>query len=78
VGASSVNGIDVSAKACEQARLKYGVDARPGDPLNIPLPDVILRKEPALAKQVNPLEIHLNNSLSAENPVYYAGVAHVK
>ena len=38
-GASSVVGVDLSPEACEQARRKYGVDARPGDAHAIPLPD---------------------------------------
>ena len=38
-GASSLVGVDVSAEACEHARLKYGVDARVGDAQNIPLAD---------------------------------------
>lgn len=37
-GAASVIGVDVSAEACAHARRKYGVDARPGDALDIPLP----------------------------------------
>ena len=38
-GASAVIGVDRSAEACEHARQKYGVDARPGDAQRIPLPD---------------------------------------
>ena len=38
-GASSVVGVDRSAEACDHARAKYGVDARPGDAQRIPLPD---------------------------------------
>jgi ubiquinone/menaquinone biosynthesis C-methylase UbiE len=38
-GASSVIGVDISPEACEQARIKYGLDARIGDALAIPLPD---------------------------------------
>ncbi|SIO66876.1 Methyltransferase domain-containing protein [Singulisphaera sp. GP187] len=38
-GAASVIGVDLSAEACEHARSKYGLDARSGDALAIPLPD---------------------------------------
>jgi len=38
-GATSVVGIDVSQEACDKARAKYGLDARPGDAQAIPLPD---------------------------------------
>ncbi len=38
-GASSVVGVDLSSEACAHARHKYGLDARPGDALAIPLPD---------------------------------------
>jgi 2-polyprenyl-3-methyl-5-hydroxy-6-metoxy-1,4-benzoquinol methylase len=38
-GATSVMGVDLSANVCEQARLKYGIDARQGDALAIPLAD---------------------------------------
>jgi SAM-dependent methyltransferase len=38
-GASSVVGVDISPDVCEQARRKYGLDARPGDAHAIPLPD---------------------------------------
>lgn len=38
-GASSVLGVDISADVCEHARRKYGLDARPGDALAIPVPD---------------------------------------
>ena len=37
-GAASVAGVDISAEACEQARRKYGLDARVGDAQAIPLP----------------------------------------
>ena len=37
-GASSVVGVDLSPEVCEHARLRYGLDARPGDALAIPLP----------------------------------------
>lgn len=38
-GASSVVGVDVSAEACDHARRTYGVDARVGDALALPLAD---------------------------------------
>jgi SAM-dependent methyltransferase len=38
-GATSVVGVDLSPEVCEHARLKYGLVARPGDALAIPLPD---------------------------------------
>lgn len=38
-GARSVVGVDICAAACEHARRKYGVDARPGSVDEIPLPD---------------------------------------
>jgi SAM-dependent methyltransferase len=38
-GAASVVGVDLSVAACEHARRKYGLDARPGDALDLPLPD---------------------------------------
>lgn len=38
-GARSVIGVDLSPRACEHARQKYGIDARPGDALAIPLPN---------------------------------------
>jgi SAM-dependent methyltransferase len=38
-GAASVIGVDISEETCNHARQKYGIDARPGDALNIPLPD---------------------------------------
>ncbi len=38
-GASSVIGVDISSEACQQARRKYGLDARVGDAQAIPLPD---------------------------------------
>jgi ubiquinone/menaquinone biosynthesis C-methylase UbiE len=38
-GAASVVGVDLSAEICEHARRKYGLDARPGDALSIPLED---------------------------------------
>jgi len=38
-GAASVIGVDLSAEACEHARRKYGLDARVGDALQIPLAD---------------------------------------
>ena len=38
-GALSVIGVDLSSETCEAARLKYGLDARPGDAQAIPLPD---------------------------------------
>jgi SAM-dependent methyltransferase len=37
-GAASVVGVDISSDACELARTKYGIDARVGDALAIPLP----------------------------------------
>src|SRR5437868_8858698 len=37
-GAASVIGVDISADVCDHARRKYGIDARPGNALNIPLP----------------------------------------
>jgi SAM-dependent methyltransferase len=38
-GAKEVVGVDVSAEACAHARLKYGVDARQGDALQLPIRD---------------------------------------
>lgn len=38
-GAASVIGVDLSAETCAHARRKYGLDARPGDAQDIPLPD---------------------------------------
>lgn len=38
-GALSVVGVDIDPAACERARRKYGLDARPGDARRIPLPD---------------------------------------
>lgn len=38
-GAASVVGVDLAPEVCERARLKYGLDARPGDARAIPLPD---------------------------------------
>ena len=38
-GALSVVGVDISADVCDQARYTYGIDARAGDALAIPLPD---------------------------------------
>ncbi len=38
-GASSVVGVDLAPEVCEQARRKYGIDARQGDAQSIPLPD---------------------------------------
>lgn len=38
-GAASVIGVDISEEACEHARKKYSIDARPGDAAAIPLPD---------------------------------------
>jgi SAM-dependent methyltransferase len=38
-GASNVIGVDISPQACEQARVKYGLDARTGDAQAIPLAD---------------------------------------
>jgi SAM-dependent methyltransferase len=38
-GAASVVGVDISEKAVEHARRKYGVDARVGDAARIPLGD---------------------------------------
>jgi len=38
-GAASVVGVDISAETCENARSKYGLDARVGDAQHIPLPD---------------------------------------
>ncbi len=38
-GASAVIGVDIAPETCEQARLKYGLDARVGDAQAIPLPD---------------------------------------
>src|SRR5687767_6601798 len=37
-GAASVIGVDISEEACEHARQKYGIDARPGSAEQIPLP----------------------------------------
>lgn len=37
-GAKQVIGIDISADACRHARKKYGIDARTGDALHIPIP----------------------------------------
>ena len=37
-GAVSVIGVDVSDEACRHARLKYGLDARCGNAMDIPLP----------------------------------------
>jgi ubiquinone/menaquinone biosynthesis C-methylase UbiE len=38
-GASSVVGIDIAQEVCDHARRKYGVDARAGDALALPLAD---------------------------------------
>ncbi len=38
-GAASVIGVDISSDACENARRKYGLDARVGDAQAIPLAD---------------------------------------
>lgn len=38
-GASSVVGVDIAPEVCEHARRKYGVDARVGDALALPLDD---------------------------------------
>jgi SAM-dependent methyltransferase len=38
-GATSVVGVDISHEACDNARQKYGLDARQGDAQVIPLPD---------------------------------------
>jgi SAM-dependent methyltransferase len=38
-GATAVVGVDVSTEVCDHARRKYGLDARAGDALAIPLPD---------------------------------------
>ena len=38
-GRTSVTGVDISPEACEHARRKYGLDARPGDAQAIPLLD---------------------------------------
>ena len=37
-GAASVVGVDISAEACRHAKERYGVDARVGDGVSIPLP----------------------------------------
>ena len=37
-GAASVIGVDVSDEVCRHARLKYGLDARCGNAMDIPLP----------------------------------------
>ena len=38
-GAAHVIAVDVSESACFHARMKYGIDARPGSAEQIPLPD---------------------------------------
>ena len=38
-GAASVVGVDISEEACDNARQKYGIDARCGSAEAIPLPD---------------------------------------
>ena len=37
-GSSNVIGVDISAEACQHAHLKYGLDARRGNAIDIPLP----------------------------------------
>lgn len=37
--AKSVVGVDISPEACSHAKAKYGIDARPGDAMAIPLDD---------------------------------------
>jgi 2-polyprenyl-3-methyl-5-hydroxy-6-metoxy-1,4-benzoquinol methylase len=41
-GAQSVVGVDIDATAVEHARERYGIDARQGDAVAIPLPDASL------------------------------------
>lgn len=38
-GASNIIGVDISEETCSHARRKYGVDARVGDAMKIPLAD---------------------------------------
>ena len=38
-GAASAIGVDISQETCSAARAKHGIDARPGDAQDMPLPD---------------------------------------